>query len=628
MSIIRHISLEQEELTGTLGALNATVDFDNDCCAYGTAVFQVSGTWQGKIVVEGAIDGVYNNLSIVQPGGTIAFTGVNNDSQNGVYRILLIAGYTHLRLRMSSYSSGTATIVFNAAPLVPTTYAWQLVPANLQMTANQATGTNLHTVVDSGAIQANFNPANQSAFGTLETNELTPVIQADFIYGLNSQKWRQVYVFTVTDPATDPVPGDIYSNNNSQFTIVYVSGTTIVATGTGDPAASGNLVRVTGSGTDPIAFSAFTTRVGVVFGTGAEVDTNAGRLRIQSGTSSTSFAYITTRRPNRYRAGQGNILRFTPIFTAGVANNIQLWGMGTFSNNAPYDGYFVGYNGVTFSIFHYIAGTPYATAQTAFNGDKLNGSGSSGINLNTAYGTPWMIKYPFLGYGDIFFYAQNPTTGAWILAHTIRYANSSASIQISNPTLNFMGYCSNSGNTSNITTYCGSVGVFISGIRSYVGNPKWAIDSYKTGITTETNLITIKNCNSINSSTNRGLIRIQSISVASTSNTQTLSVFRLKINATLGGTPSFAAINGTIGSSSGGAILTSANSVASYDVAGTTVAGGSYIYNLQCSGSSTAVAADLDAANIFIGPGETLTISGFSTGTAALGVSVNWTEDI
>jgi len=136
-----------------LGALEAQVAADVDC-AVGTAVFQVSGTWKGKIVIEGAVDGVYNNLSIVQPGGAIVFTGVNNDNQNGVYRVLLIAGYTKLRLRMSTYTSGTASVVVNTAPLVPAAYAWQLNAANLQMTATQGTNPWVCSLPDTTVIDA------------------------------------------------------------------------------------------------------------------------------------------------------------------------------------------------------------------------------------------------------------------------------------------------------------------------------------------------------------------------------------------------------------------------------------------------------------------------------------------
>ncbi len=130
------VNLLMHSVSGTLGALNATIGLDDMDFSCGTMVFQVSGTWTGKIVVEGAVDGTYNNLSIVQPGGTIAFTGVNNDNQNGVYRALIISGYTKMRLRMSSYTSGTATIVCNGAPLVATPFVWQLVAANLQTSIN------------------------------------------------------------------------------------------------------------------------------------------------------------------------------------------------------------------------------------------------------------------------------------------------------------------------------------------------------------------------------------------------------------------------------------------------------------------------------------------------------------
>lgn len=133
------VSLKMESATGTLGALNAFVELDCGTCSHGTLVFEVTGTWKGKIVVEGAIDGTYNNLSIVQPAGAISFAGINNDNQNGVYRALLIAGYTHVRLRMSSYTSGTASVIMNAAQLVPTTFAWQLNAANLQTTTTWTT---------------------------------------------------------------------------------------------------------------------------------------------------------------------------------------------------------------------------------------------------------------------------------------------------------------------------------------------------------------------------------------------------------------------------------------------------------------------------------------------------------
>lgn len=88
------------------------------------------------------------------------------------------------------------------------------------------------------------NQAQLSAFGTLETNELTPIFQGDFVHGLNTQLWDSP----------------------------------------------------------------------VVSGTGATIDTDSSRLRIQSGTANNGFAYIQSKRPLRYRAGQGTVVRHTHVF--------------------------------------------------------------------------------------------------------------------------------------------------------------------------------------------------------------------------------------------------------------------------------------------------------------------------
>lgn len=475
-----------------------------------------------------------------------------------------------------------------------------------------------------------FPPSNLSAFGVLQIADRTPSFQGDFVYGLNTQMWKYYYVFTVTAPVTPPVYGDIYTNNNKAFVIVYISGTTLFATGYGNPAASGNLTRVTGVGSTPIIFSAYTTQAGVTFGTGAAVDTNASRMRIQSGTSATGYAYEESRRVARYRAGEGMELVYTPIFTAGVADNVQLWGVGAIHDNAPYDGYFFGYNGVDFGIAHYNRGTPtWKKRATEWNGDKCDGSGPSGFSYNPTLGTPAMIKYPYLGYGDITFYLQDSDTGKWILCHTIKYANASATTQVSNPSLYFAGYTKNSGNTSPIIMYCGSVGVFVSGLRSYIGNPKGAADNNKSGITVETAIFTVRNCVSYNGTPNRGTLRLHSISAVVTANISSVVVVRIRINAAVGGTSAFTPYSGS--TADNGVSITAGNSIASVDTAGTTTSGGFFIYNFSLSagkdGSGGGI-IDISPYEIFLSPGEDATVSVFSTNNAVASVSLNWSEDI
>lgn len=463
-----------------------------------------------------------------------------------------------VKVASSALPSGAATAAAQADLLTelqrkadltetqPVSAASLPLPSGAATSANQTNGDQVAKVL--------FDSSNMSAFGTLETAEPEPVIQTDFVYGLNTQIWQTA----------------------------------------------------------------------VVSGTGAAVDTNAGRLRIQSGTGAAGYAYVQTRRPVRYRAGQGQIARFTPLFTTGAANNIQLWGMGSIVSNAPHDGYFFGYNGTAFGICHYIAGTPYWTAQTSWNGDKCDGTAGTAFNYNPTFGTPAMIKYPYLGYGDIEFFLQNPSTGRWVLVHVIRYANTTATLQLTNPTLQFLGFTLNSGNTSNRIMYCGSVGVFISGVRSFIGNPKWAADITKTGITTEALALSIRNCTTYNTVTNRGLIRIHSVGIGT--NTNTYGVLRFRIGATITGSPVYNPISGSTADS--GVTITSGNSIASVDTAGTLTAGsGTYIWNMPIGASSSAL-MDVTPFNIFIAPGEILSITLTAANALSSNVSVNWTEDI
>jgi hypothetical protein len=71
--------------------------------------------------------------------------------------------------------------------------------------------------------------------------------------------WRgNTYRFTVATATA--AAGDTYTNNGHTFTVTdaITNGIVLYCFGTGAPTATGNLVRQTGAGTDPIVFSAFT----------------------------------------------------------------------------------------------------------------------------------------------------------------------------------------------------------------------------------------------------------------------------------------------------------------------------------------------------------------------------------
>lgn len=351
------------------------------------------------------------------------------------------------------------------------------------------------------------------------------------------------------------------------------------------------------------------------------VDTNGGRLRLQTGVGAAGSGQFNSARPVKYRPGQGTIARFTAVFAAGVANSSQAIGMGSAT-----DGYFFGFNGATFGILWKNAGVSTWIAQSAWNGDKCDGTGASGQVWNPLFGNVCMIKYPYLGYGNITFWVLNAITSAWILCHTIRYTNSTASTQLGNPNLFFYAQAVNTGNTSNLAMYVGSVGVFTSGSRRYSSLPKWAADNSKATITAETVLLSLRNCTTFNGLVNSGLLRLNSVtfSASSTAKTAAAGFLRFRIGATVGGTPAFATISGT--TADNGVTITSGNSIASVDKAGTTATGGTYLFAISCSDAGNVI-LDLTEYEIFIAPGEILTLSGFGTSALFMSATATWTED-
>lgn len=74
---------------------------------------------------------------------------------------------------------------------------------------------------------------------------------------------------------------------------------------------------------------------------------------ISTGAAANSSAEFRSKRIMKYSPGEGSLVRFTAVFTTGVANSSQLIGIGNES-----DGLFVGYSGASFGIMHRSHGSP------------------------------------------------------------------------------------------------------------------------------------------------------------------------------------------------------------------------------------------------------------------------------
>jgi len=359
--------------------------------------------------------------------------------------------------------------------------------------------------------------------------------------------------------------------------------------------------------------------------TGSGTVTTSGSLLILSTTAaSSSSAQLISRRYLKYRPGQGACARGTMIFTTGASNSKQYAGVG---NSSLTDGFFFGYSGTTFGIFYINNSSETHIPQSTWNVDVMDGSNSSsnpsGMNLDVTKGNVWQIKYQYLGFGCIYFYIEHDTDGEFTLVHVIRYPNSATSTSLSNPSLNLLWRVVNTTNTSNIVLKAGSGALFLEGICQFIG-PKNAIDNNKSSITTLTNILTLKNATSYNTVTNRGQVRVRSVS-CSYDGGNGVSTLQVILNTTLGGSPSYTMISGT--SADGGATITSGQSIVSYDTAGTTISGGIVLFNttLPRNYGQFVQLGDLD---IFLSPGDTMTFAMKATASGTCSVAVNWVEDI
>jgi hypothetical protein len=454
-----------------------------------------------------------------------------------------------------------------------------------------------------------------------------------------------------TTPAGKLVPSKIRSTGE---TFVEVGGSNVSAFGDIITVNSHPIFQFDFVGT-PVSASVMNQMGGAFVVSGGLAGNNNGRLALQTGTNPNGQASFISNKPARYRAGQGVEARFTCLWPSGSSSgSYAIVGMcapvieWTDAPTAPGwpiisaesgDGYFFGYQGTSFGILHKNARTGLNTfiSQSSWNGDTCDGTDGTAnpslFNWDKSKGNVCMIRYPYLGYGDIKFYVQNDLDGRWIQCHTVQYTNANTEVQISNPSLHFLVETDNNGlSTTNNVIYVGSVGVFVSGEQEFLG-PQFGADARLANNTANTELpvLSIRNCTSMNGVPNCGTIRLRSVSFSGDSaNTDTR--FRIRKNSTLTNA-SFTAIYGTVQTASNGYILTNAQSIATVDVAATAVsaipAGASDVVFNAAAARNTGYQIDLSPYELFIGPGETFVCTMISSANNnSVQVAINWEEDV
>lgn len=354
---------------------------------------------------------------------------------------------------------------------------------------NVPVDTNGHLEV---ALHSPLNP-----FGSVHTENLSPVFQTDAVYGINSAQ-----VIT-TSAGTGS-----YSGNDSMFSVS--TGTTIYSQASLQSRrrlryrpGQGVVGRFTARYTSPSPLSYQIAGFGhaedgVYFGykdlAGSTPEfgilyTKRGVREVQTLTittgSSTDENVTVTLNGVAFSVpvtNSGNIQRTvweisrynytgwrcypsgaTVVFVASDAGNRT--GAFTFSGTTA-----VG----TFSETKAgVSATEQFIPQSEWNGDKLDGTGNSGVTLDPTKGNVFQINIQYLGFGAIEFKVEiaragnNPT---WVTVHSINNPNTLTQSNFGNPSFPFTMAAYSAGSTSNLTVESASFAGFVEGKIETRGN--------------------------------------------------------------------------------------------------------------------------------------------------------------
>lgn len=255
--------------------------------------------------------------------------------------------------------------------------------------------------------------------------------------------------------------------------------------------------------------------------------------------------------------------------------------------------------------------------QSDWNLDNMSGLGGtlnpSGASINFSNGNVYAINWQYLGFGSVTFFVENPAQGMFMPVHQIRFANSQNTItNISNPSLPFLAYAKNVGSTTANTVRTASYAGFVQGPVRDLGIQR-SFNITKNATTTIIPMFSIRNGLVYQGQASTAVIRPTILNVAN-GNTLIPSVFYVYTGGTLNPTAAFTRLDNT-------------KSVADVDTTATVVNGAVIKYATGIGGSSN-MSVDLSSLVLPISPGEILSVAVASfSGTPTVFASLQWVEE-
>jgi len=407
-------------------------------------------------------------------------------------------------------------------------------------------------------------------FGSLHVENLTPIFQADAVYGVNSGQNLTTIggsgTVTGTNNLFDCSTGvTIYSQAvvQSRKRLRYRAGQGIVG-------------RFTGVYTTPVANSYQligygTASDGLYFGHGNTsnlADTSFGILYVRGGVREVKTLTVTT---GATAAANCTITLNGAAFIVPLTNASNIQRTVYEISSASYTGWdaypatsttvvFVRKSaGTTAGTQSFAAGGTGAAAsiavtkvgaasvdtfiaQSTWNGDKMDGTGTSGVTLDPTFGNVYQIDIQYLGFGGAVFKIEAcPSTSnnkRFVTVHTIKSPNTIAEPIFTNPSFPFTMAAYSAGSTSNLSVRCASYAGFVEGLKMLHGGRFTYFNQLTTvGATNLQALFTIMNTRYYGGKANQSVINLLSCAGA-VKHTSPVIYYLIK-NGVLAGNPSF-----------------------------------------------------------------------------------------
>lgn len=400
----------------------------------------------------------------------------------------------------------------------------------------------------------------QLPFYSMHTESLYPVFQSDAVYGVNS---------LIVNPTTSGSGSATASD--SLFTVS--TGTTSLSQGIIQSKAriryrpgQGSLCRFTASFTSPVASSY------QIAGMGHSEDgvyvgyknTDFGLLYNNRGIRETRTLTITTKSSTAENITVTlNGVAFSVAVTNGASTATTAWQI----SNGVYAGWSAEQIGSTVVFVAdssaSLNGTYSITATTAvgsyvrtkagqaatetfvkksdWNGDRLDGTGGSGVTIDPTKLNVFEIQMQYLGAGTITLMAEVASSSnqpELVVCHELRLPNTLTTTSFGNPSFPFTMAAYSAGSTTNLTVKSGSFAGLVEGHKILQG-PRFSI--YDTSTTAKQDayytLFSMRNTLYFGGRSNQGVVNILGLT-AGVRHTDVVTIFLLR-NATLVGTPSF-----------------------------------------------------------------------------------------